>query len=386
MTDLTRRDFSKATAATAAIAFVGVPATIQRVDATESGFPELTAETEIGDGEIDATIDVYVDPDDEDPIESQTLSLEDGTQTYVYDDLESEGDDYYPDVTFDFGSDRMAAVDWFELEFPRSPEDFDLEDHTDDDWQNKDDETEIYFDHYRLRQYAPKLRLTANVRPRFKGLYGYVAEHPDEDTFVCCYWSHLESATTPWGLSDASALGDHKPVYVFVDHESGEVDRVIYAGWHLLAAEATEWETDFVTGRNPDERHIVLEIDDPHHYYRDRDGDESGAEFVEIESLPDERETWLANGFDGTVDPVTVEHPWVFLSSRSSWLRSRSDSYVAGTLRRAGRAGVRDADALGLEHPVESDDSGWFPFSFDWLFGGDDDGENDDADNETDTE
>jgi len=54
-------------------------------------------------------------------------------------------------------------------------------------------------------------------------LYGYVARSNEYETDMLCYWAQLTHQDGLPGVRADSHLGDHDPIFVFVDSESGDV-------------------------------------------------------------------------------------------------------------------------------------------------------------------
>lgn len=356
MADATRRDVLKATGAAVATATVGTRLSVRQVEATESGRPELTVDATMTSGsKVELAVVEHTDAGD-DPVNEDTVDVEDGKNTYVLEDI-GGSTDYYYDFGIGIGADdESPGIDSLLLEVPELA--FTV--HSDDDWSS-DIDHDILFDEARLRKYQPALVMSQTTRRRFNGMYGYVAESDEEETFVCCYWGQM---THQDGLPIAQAdshLGDHEPIYVFVDDDSGEVDRVVYSGYHWFAAETTGEEGNLSTIRADKPTHINLRVVDPWHHYSH--GDNGDGALVDLESWPGIRDTWRQNGFYEPAQPEAIEDPWTMLERDSWWRDGSTDAWFADLWRRVGLRGGSEADALR----TEKSSSGWFDFSFDWT-------------------
>lgn len=319
---LTRRE-ALLSIGVAGAATVGGLSAIQRVAATGSGEAELTINGTIPSGtSIDATVEEYDTESSSTAINTQTISTS-SIGTEVYDGLEGNGD-YYYEVELALNGDGSATPEidtplTFEVP-PSDPDDFAFTNYTNSkEWRAKPDDVEIHWDGYRLWKYQPLLKMDATTRKRFDGLYGYVATSDEKDTDVMCYWSKTETVKSlPAGNQNLSSnVGDHDPIYVFVNNETGEVDRIVYSGYNLDAAEVQPSEDQLKQDRVGSPTHATFTVVSGWHHYR-HTPDNIG-HFVELKSWPEVRETWLNNNF--SLDAAAVENPWE-LQNQSDW---RSD-------------------------------------------------------------
>lgn len=319
---LTRRDALVGTAA-ATVGAIGGLSVAQRVAATDSGEAELTINGTIPDGtSIDATIDEFDTEGSSSPINSQTLTAT-SSGTQIFDGLDGSGD-YYYETTLSVTGDGSSTPELetpllFEVPPPPPPEpdDFEFVNHTtSSEWSEKPDDAEIVWDEWRLRKYQPKLQMDSETRKRFDGLYGYVATSESEDTDVLCYWSKVKRVgSLPIGNDKlGSAIGDHDPIYVFVDPETDEIERIVYSGYNLDAAEVRPNEEDLEQGRVDASTHATFTVASGWHHYRYAP-DKTG-HFTELKSWPAVRDTWQSNNFGP--DTAAVENPWQ-LATASDW-------------------------------------------------------------------
>ncbi len=201
----------------------------------------------------------------------------------------------------------------------------------------------LSFDRGRLRQYRPLLDTTSVEAPiNDPPVYAWVAESDLRDTDVLCYWAWYLYQD---GLTEAdSHVPDREPVYVFVA-DDGAVDRVVYDGWHYLAA----------TDRSPrllDETHPWLFVVGPWQPYRRPTVNETTdtAQFPEVRSFKDQYRAWKDAGW--AVDPVAALNPWTIEQKGNWWGQDLGAQF--GRLR--ARASLAAAQAgLDLRLGEESD-------------------------------
>jgi|GEM_PF-2517848 len=316
---LTRRDAIRGAAAATAAVAGGIPMT-QRVAATASGEPELTLNGTIPSGtSIDATVDEYDSSSASTPINSQTTTAT-NAGTLIFDGLEGSGD-YYYEITLGVTGDGSSTPELetplvFEVP-PPGPDDFEFVDYTTkQDWSEKPEKADIAWDEYRLRKYQPKLAMDAKTRERFDGLYGYVATSPERETDVLCYWSKVEPVESlPVGEDElGSSIGDHDPIYVFVNSETGEIERIVYSAYNLEAAEINPTADELTQERASKPTHATFTVVKGWHHYRHTP--EATGHFTDLKSWPEDRPTWLDNNF--SMDATVVENPWQ-LASEPDW-------------------------------------------------------------------
>jgi len=240
----------------------------------------------------------------------------------VFDGLEGSGE-YYYDGTLDWSGDGSSTPELetplvFEVP-PPAPSDFEFVDYTTkQEWSAKPEKADIEWDEYRLRKYRPKLVMDDETKKRFDGLYGYVATSPERETDVLCYWSKVKrTESLPAGTSKlGSSIGDHDPIYVFVNSETDELERIVYSAYNLEAAEVQPDEGDLDPSDLSDEptRATFTLVSGWNHYRYTPDA--TGAYQYELKSWPEVRPTWLDNNFG--MDAAAVEDPWQ-LTSTNDW-------------------------------------------------------------------
>lgn len=168
----------------------------------------------------------------------------------------------------------------------------------------------LSFDESTLKTYRPALDIPSQELDKFLGLYGLVATSPEYDTGCCVYWSSWTHQEGWLGNLD-SHYGDHEPVYVFFDHDSGEVTKVVASIYHWMAGRSEPPAIPM------DETHPRLRVISPWHQYTAADG--SGS-FYGIEDLTSAFQSWLDNGLEDDLEPGTVVNPWI-MEGRGDWWR-----------------------------------------------------------------
>lgn len=164
----------------------------------------------------------------------------------------------------------------------------------------------ISYDVETLEQYRPRLVFEEDAREKFLGLYGLLATSPDYESDVAVYWasySHQE------GVTDLdSHYGDHEPIYVYIDSETGEIRRVLYSAYHWIKGETVATDRP------------RFDVVDPWHHYipTTQEGD-----LVDVLDLTEEFGAWLSNGLEESLADGAVVNPWS--------MRSRSDWWKRGT-------------------------------------------------------
>ncbi len=202
-------------------------------------------------------------------------------------------------------------------------------------YDSQPSDVSLSFDRTRLREYRPLLDTTTVEDPiDDPPVYGWAAESDQRatDCYVYYAWYPYQA-----GVTEAdSHVPDREPVYVFVA-DDGSVERVVYDGWHYLAARDT-------SPRLVDETHPWLVVIGPWQPYRRPAPTETTdtAQFPEIRDLNEVYPAWLDAGW--SVKPETVVNPWR-VSSRGHWW---SDD-LGGQLGRLRAETGRRLATLGLD-------------------------------------
>ncbi len=164
-------------------------------------------------------------------------------------------------------------------------------------------------------------------------LYGWRARSPRHETDVYVYMAYYPYQS---GLSRAdSHVPDREPLYVFV-RDRTVVDRVVYDGWHYLAAR--DEDPRIVDATRP-----WLSVIAPWHPFRRPTVEEDPAAAIdpEVRRLSDVYRAWLDAGWQ--IDPEMLLNPWA-IEQRGHWWADSvparlRELYARGTLS-AARAGL----------------------------------------------
>lgn len=351
-----RREFLKTAATAVTIAGVSTQFVTRSVVATDSGEPELTVSATIpSNTSISITLTEAQNPDGSEQVATATLDLEDGVNTYQLSELEGDDTNYAkPSGSFSGDGESTPELDFdtIVLDVPTiiEPDEFSTTNYTEQiDWVAKRADTEILDGEYLLRKYQPLLVMNSEVRDRIGGLEGYVCRHPDEDLTVLCYWLRASHQQSPPLVASHTSLGDHRPIYVFVDESNSSIEKVVYSGWFWRAGEKSADELTTATIRGNDPTHPVLEVFGPWHHLRA--GSSVTGTFLDLQVWPENRSSWMSHGVYDLAAPATIEDPWIMHSGRPSWWRRPSlDSSLADFWAQMGQLlnkyGIRDADGL----------------------------------------
>ncbi|SDL08797.1 hypothetical protein [Natronorubrum texcoconense] len=358
-----RREVLKATGAAIAFVVVGRSGIERATASDDDDAPTLTTDaTTPGDTAIQARVYEYTDDDGGELVNSDSIEIDDGTNDYDLAGIEGS-EDYYYDFEIELGSnDNEVSPEFVEaiLEIPLDPNDFEHRSQSTDEWSEVPENAEIVYDEYRLRKYQPRISMDSDTRRGSDGMFAFVADSDDEDTFVCCYWLDLPKAETAW-VDFNSQLGSHKPIYVFVDEETEEIEEIVYSGYQYLAADVQPDEDDLEQSRGDEPTHASFEVIDPWNHLSFKD--DGRGSFPELHALEETRSTWTDHGWYDAADAIAVEDPWQ-MRNREMWWDDSWTSFSAryvNIARRLGAAGGEHADELR----VGSAD-GWFSFDFDF--------------------
>lgn len=180
------------------------------------------------------------------------------------------------------------------------------------------DHVTIEYDQAYLDRYKPKLAMPYSEQQKFLGLYGWVASSPEHDTNVCVYWASYTHQDGWLGDLD-SHEGDHEPVQVEVDKQTGEVTRVRASVYHWLKGESTP-DAVPMDGSNP-----RLRVIKPWHQYTAAGPNETAHAF-DIEDLTSEFQGWLDNGLELDLLPGSSTNPWKMQYEDDWWRSDRAAS------------------------------------------------------------
>lgn len=176
---------------------------------------------------------------------------------------------------------------------------------------------QIAYDADVLAKYQPLLSMPAKSRNKFLGLYGLLASAPDDQykENVAVYWTEYTHQDGWVGNLD-SHYGDHEPVAVEYDPDTGEVVTVRASIYHWLKGSAHSSQVP-MDGTNP-----RLKVIDPWHQYTAASPGDQVEQF-DVKDLTQYWDAWLANGLEEAVVPGATYEPWI-LRHRESWWRENS--------------------------------------------------------------
>lgn len=223
-------------------------------------------------------------------------------------------------------------------------------DHREGNWRAKPDNVTIEYDEEFLRTYQPRLVTTYSTRQEFIGFFGYTVRGKPYEYDVACYWAELthQDGLTLFNFvfGPDSHLGDHEPVYVFVDKSTGEVEKVIYSTYHHFPGEITPETGVFVQDRHQDlATHPILRVVPEWHNYSAAVGDRTGT-FFTLESWIAVRDSWKENGFYQETADEAIEDP-ATMQTRDAWWQKNTMDYKFGPLfARLGLRGAEQSDEI----------------------------------------
>ena len=192
------------------------------------------------------------------------------------------------------------------------------------------------YDEDLLQRYQPLL-VTEHLDILPSGIYGQWTTSPEHETAVGVYFCEYpaQEALT----SEDSHFGDHEPIYVFVDEETGDIDHVAYTGYHWLKAMTT-------TAPVFDDDRPKFRVVKPYHHYIVTTSE--GVD-VELKNLVDNYDDWLSEGLESAIYPGAVYNPWSIQTRESWWQRGTFGISVVETWWSAMHSfGLRGADKTDL--------------------------------------
>jgi hypothetical protein len=199
----------------------------------------------------------------------------------------------------------------------------------------------LEFDATEMAEYQPLLRLQPEDDSKLLGLYGWKAVDEARSTDVYCYWtsySHQEASGLGRVFFNADQhYGDHEPVQVVVDSDTGDVQTVRASIYHWIKGETTP--TDRLmdeTGKRP-----RLRVINPWHQYTLAKTD-AEVQQKAVEDLRSEYRSWLRNGLAESVAIGATTNPWT-MADRSSWWREGTFGIGLNEQR------IKVAQMLGLD-------------------------------------
>lgn len=198
----------------------------------------------------------------------------------------------------------------------------------------------IEFDQPMLDTYRPRLVFPTAAREKLIGLYGWVVTSPDFDTDVCCYWTSYTHQDGWLGNLD-SHDGDHEPIQVEVDSQTGDVERVRASIYHWLKGEVPGASAALY-----EDTHPHLRVIEPWHQYTAALPADDGS-FVDVEDLTTVFQSWLDNGLEEDLHPGSTTVPWR-MRDRTSWWQDTIGgfSFTEEIVQAARAAGLDTAGSL----------------------------------------
>ncbi|WP_276257233.1 hypothetical protein [Halomontanus rarus] len=189
-----------------------------------------------------------------------------------------------------------------------------------------------------LRRYQPYLDIRRDDQQSLIGIYGWYADSDTYDTRAYYYWAKYAKQDSladqiplvgPLFAKD-SHFGDHEPVIVFTDAETGAVEEVVYSGYHHFGVQLAADQMTLVEDEADQPTHPSLEVATPHHHYRhQRDGTRgvrassiAGAEFG---SFLEKQSAWEKNGVFGASHEPAVFDPWEARDQGTWWAEDSWD-------------------------------------------------------------
>ena len=181
--------------------------------------------------------------------------------------------------------------------------------HTGDVSDHQPDHVTVSYPESELAEYQPELQLNhLDVTPEAVYAAKYSSSQYTTDVYV--YWAYYP-VQQGYSGSDSHRL-DREPVYVFVDSDSGDVEKVTYTQYHYLQ------ETKSQAALDMDGKNVQLYAVNPHHHYFT---EISGpTEKTTLRDFRDVNQAWYDNGWEA--NPDVVMNPWAIQNEDSWWEKS----------------------------------------------------------------
>ncbi len=168
----------------------------------------------------------------------------------------------------------------------------------------------ISFDQSTLERYRPELVFSDDSREKFLGMYGWLVSSNEYDTDIAVYWCSY-SYQEGWIGNLDSHYGDHEPLQVEFNSETGDVERVRASVYHWIKGETVASEASLKDGRPH------LEVVDPWHQYT---AASAAGILPEVKDLTAVFQDWLDGGLEESLAPGTSTNPWS-MQTRGDWWR-----------------------------------------------------------------
>lgn len=198
--------------------------------------------------------------------------------------------------------------------------------HVGDDW----DELEIY---------QPRLITNASDRRQMVGMFGAYMDSDRYDTRAYTYWlrySHQDSLldVIPFlgeRFAGDAHLGDHEPFTAFVDPDTGDIEDVLYTGYHHYGVALEADEANLSSEATDDPTHTPLKVVSPHHHYRlgDEDAGVLASNVTDTKSFLDGYPDWDDQGIWDSSNREAVTDPWAAREIGHWWEEGTWDHRLA---------------------------------------------------------
>lgn len=164
-----------------------------------------------------------------------------------------------------------------------------------------------------IQNYQPEI-VSAHLDIEPSSVYAGKFRSPDYGTDVYVYWAKYASQE---GLtSEDSHYGDHEPVYVYVDDESGDIEKIQFSAYHYLKGEDRDPE---MNGSHP-----VVRANNPYHHYSSQTL--LSGTLYDTNNFCDGVGDWYDNGWEASKEAVA--EPWS-MNQKASWWKDNSFGFSA---------------------------------------------------------
>ncbi|ELZ14407.1 hypothetical protein C478_07277 [Natrinema thermotolerans DSM 11552] len=184
-------------------------------------------------------------------------------------------------------------------------------------WDAQPEHVTVSFDRAAIEAYQPRLlwdRYDVADPISYTALY---AESPEWDTDVVAGFH--EYAQQEGATAQDSHAGDHEPSYVFINSDTGDVQRVVYSGYHWFQASVTRDQIRLVQNDAGGENPVLRRVPPWNHHLPTASGiDRTGRAFP-VESMLDSLDAWLVNGMSGSLRVDQPLNPWKMLNAHDWW-------------------------------------------------------------------
>jgi len=174
-----------------------------------------------------------------------------------------------------------------------------------------------------LQQYEPHLDIRWSDQEQLQGIYGWYADSSKYDTrayyFWCKYikqdsWADQIPLLGPL-LSRDSHFKDHEPIAIFVDRDSGEVQEVLYSGFHHYAVNLPRSDITLIQQSRDFPTHVSLKVATPHHHLMAQPNTTTTVpahtiRTADFGSFLDEQPEWERNNVFASSHRPAVFDPW----------------------------------------------------------------------------